>query len=551
MSNTVTRWRLWFVALALALVLLTLLWRMFSLMVIHRDFLLHQGDVRTIRVAKIPAYRGMITDRRGEPLAVSTPVESVWLNPKEMTTPVDYSSLAKLLHIHSKAIAKKIHTNQQREFVYLMRQINPQLAKRIKALKIPGVYLRKEYRRYYPAAEVSAHIIGFTNIDDHGQEGLELAYEHWLRGVSGKKRVLKDRYGHIIDDIAMLREAKPGHTLVLSIDRRIQYVAYRALKQAIQSNQAQSGSAVVLDSMTGEVLAMVNQPSYNPNNRVKGRSDHYRNRVVTDIYEPGSTLKTFSVINALVSGQYTPESQINTYPGWMIVQGKRVQDIHNKGLLTLSEVLQYSSNVGISKVTLSLEPEHLWQVLHDFGFGEMTGSHFPGESVGILNNYPHWQPFTTATLSFGYGMSATLLQLANAYATLANYGMKHAVSLLRLDHKPPTQRILSAKIAQQIITMLEQAVLHGTGRRAKVMGYRVAGKTGTTQLVSEHGYDKHHHSASFIGLAPVSRPRLVVAVVINDPQAGQYYAATVAAPVFATIMAHSLRLLNISPDGLG
>ena len=550
MSLVTTRWRMRFIVIVLALLLLALLWRLFSLTVLHRDFLLHQGDVRTIRIVKMPAYRGMITDRRGEPLAVSTPVESVWINPKEMNETSHYQALAKLLTLTVKDIQKAIAHNQKKEFIYLKRRLNPELAAKVKALQIPGVYLLREYKRYYPEGEVTAHLIGFTDIDDHGQEGMELVYNQWLQGIAGKKRVLKDRYGHIIDDIAMLREAKPGRTLVLSIDRRIQYLAYRALKKAVMEHHATSGSAIVLDTTTGEVLAMVNQPSYNPNNRPQGHSDHYRNRVMTDLYEPGSTLKTFSVASALMSGKYTPNSQVDTNPGWMMVQGKRVQDVHNKGKLSLSEILQYSSNVGITKVTLSLPLERLWHVLRQFGFGETTGSHFPGESAGVLPNYPHWQPFIAATLAFGYGMSATPAQLANAYAVIANHGVRRPLSLVRQQQIPLGNQIMPERVANQIMQMLCKTVTDGTGRRAKVVGYKVAGKTGTARLAGQHGYDQNRHMASFIGIAPATHPKLVVAVVINEPKAGVYYGSGVAAPVFATIMSHSLRLLNSPPDNL-
>ena len=545
-------WRFYLVVSFILLLVVGLVLRMIDLTVLQKNFLLSQGNARAMRVENSPAFRGMITDRNGYPLAVSTSVFSIWANPEEAVK--DYSklkSVSQLLGMKPKTIKTLIQKNadKNREFVYLKRGVPPEIAQKIKSLKMSGVYLQQDYRRYYPEGEVDAHVIGFTNVDDKGQEGLELIYNDWLSGKPGKKLVVKDRLGRDISELKTIEEQKPGNDLVLSINRRIQYLAYRELLDGVQKNKAKSGSVVVLDVKTGEVLAMVNQPSFNPNNHSSQRSEDYRNRAVTDIFEPGSTMKAFSVMSALDSGQYKPETVINTYPGWLRVGHNIVRDEHSKGPMTVTQILRISSNVGVTKMILTLPPDQLWGLLHRVGFGETTGIGFPGEQTGRLVKRNPWSPFALATLSFGYGMSVTALQLAQAYSIIANYGVKIPVSLLRLDKPPVGKRVIDEPVSKQMLGLLETVVQkEGTGVSANILGFRVAGKTGTARMIGPHGYLKHNHEASFVGIAPASHPRLVVAVVIHDPQGKLYYGGDVAGPVFKNIMEGSLRILNIPPD---
>lgn len=525
--------------------------RLIDLAIFKQHFLLNQGNARVMRVESSPAFRGMITDRNGSPLAVSTSVFSIWANPEEVKDPSKIKTLSQLLGMKVKDIQKLIQTSakKKREFVYLKRGVPPEVAQQIKALKIPGIYLQQDYKRYYPEGEVDAHIVGFTNVDDQGQEGLELAYNTWLSGQPGKKLVIKDRLGRDVSEIKTLEEQKPGSDLVLSINRSIQYLAYRELMEGVKKNKARSGSVIVLDTKTGEVLAMVNQPSFNPNNRAHDKEEDFRNRAVTDIFEPGSTIKAFSVTSAIDSGKYKANTVINTYPGWLRVGHNLVRDEHSKGLMTVTQILQISSNVGITKMILSIPPDQLWSVLHGVGFGELTGINFPGEQPGKLVKRNPWKPFALATLSFGYGISVTPLQLAQAYAVFANYGVKLPVSILRVEKAPAGKRVLSEKTSKQMLDLL-QAVLEkgGTGVKSKIPGYHVAGKTGTARMLGPHGYLSNHHESSFVGIAPATKPRLVVAVVIHDPQGKNYYGGDVSGPVFKNIMEGALRILNIPPD---
>lgn len=530
--------------------LAALVWRAFDLQLEERDFLRGQGEARHLRVVSVPAHRGMITDRHGEPLAISTPVDSVWANPQELIVARErLPELAQLLGLPVDGVQQLLAGRGDREFVYLRRHVTPDLGRAVLALGLPGVALQREYRRYYPAGEVAGHVLGFTNIDDIGQEGIELAYDDHLRAESGSKQVIKDRLGHVIDEVGSVRDPRPGRDLRLSLDRRIQYLAYRELKAAVQQHQARSATAVVLDARTGEVLAMVNQPSFNPNNRRVLNSENYRNRAVTDVFEPGSTLKPFTIAAALESGRYRPGTPIDTTPGWLQVGRLTVRDIRDFGPIDVATVITKSSNVGVTKIALDLPTEALWQVLHQAGFGAPTGSGFPGEVAGLLSSPRRWSPVEVATLSYGYGLSTTPLQLAQAYAMLANGGVRVPVSLLARDDQPAGERILERATVDALLRMMETVVSPvGTARRAAVTGYRVAGKTGTVKKSIAGGYADDRYVAVFAGLAPASRPRLVTVVVISEPQGKEYYGGLVAAPAFARIMAGALRLMNIAPD---
>jgi len=558
-SNTVERtpsafnWRLKIVIFALIVITLGLITRLVDLTVINRRFLQNQGNARTIRNIIIPGHRGMILDRYNKPLAISTPVNSVWIDPSIFNPDLlQLRALSRLLHTSTKMIQMQRLRGLGKEFFYLKRGVNPTLGMEIKSLKIPGLFLQNEYHRYYPEGPVTAHVIGLCNVDDQGQEGLELAYNDWLEGRSGLQQVIKDRLGHIIADVRSVRESKPGGNLQLSIDKRIQYIAYRELKAGIKKYKADSGSVVVLDIRTGEILAMVNWPSYNPNDRLKVQDGRSRNRALTDLFEPGSTIKSFSMASVLASGKFSPTNQIDTSPGWIIVAGKRIMDEHNNGVLNLTEILQTSSNVGMSKLVLSLPSENLWNMLHDVGFGQITQSGFPGERMGGFPHFKIWNPFVLATLSFGYGISVTALQLAQAYATLANGGIKVPVTFLKVtDSLPPGQPVLDPVISQEILDMLESVLTKGgTAPLARVPGYRVTGKTGTVRIVGPQGYEKHRHNSIFIGIAPASHPRLVVEVVLHDLDGYLYYGGYTAGPVFSHIMGSILHLLNLQPDDL-
>lgn len=542
-------WRFYFVIVVLLVGAGSLLWRLIDLNLLQRNFLLRQSNARILRVVNIPAYRGMITDRFLQPLAISAQVDSIWVNPQLFTaTPTQVQQLADALRLSTDKLLAKSAKIPGREFIYLKRGVSPSETDTIRALNIPGIYFQHEYHRFYPQSDVAAHLVGFTNIDDIGQEGLELAYDGWLKGVSGKKKVVKDRLGYIIADLGIVKAPKQGHNLVLSIDNRIQYLAYEELKDSMERFNAKSGSIVVLDTQTGEVLAMVNQPSFNPNHIENSQDGRYRNRAMTDLFEPGSTIKAFSVASALESGKFHPNSIIDTSPGTLNVNGDVIRDENNYGAVTLTKVLQKSSDVGVAKVTMSLPPQRLWELLRRMGFGERTATGFPGEAAGSLTFRPKWRPIELATLSFGYGLSVTAVQLAQAYAILASSGVSRPISLLKINQPPQGKPVLAPALAQQMLAMLEAVVQGGTGSLAKVPGYRVAGKTGTANIANRSGYDRDHYVSSFVGIAPVSNPRLVVAVVIRDPRGQQHLGAMVAAPIFSKVMAGSLRLLNISPD---
>jgi len=544
--------RRWFLLSLYTVCVAGLLFRVVDLQVLNKEFLQNHGDARALRVVKIPAHRGMITDRNGESLAISTPVNSIWAVPRKvMAADAKLDQLAKYLHMDEGELASLLNDRIGRQFVYLKRRVAPALAEQVMLLDIPGISLQREYRRYYPAGEVTSHVLGFTNIDDSGQEGMELAYDNWLKGSAGSKRVLKDRLGRIIENIESITTPDPGNQLVLAIDRRVQYLAYRELKSAVNHHKARAGTLVMLDVKTGEIIAMVGQPSYNPNNRSGLKSGHYRNRALTDVFEPGSTLKPFTIATALESGLYNLQSTIDTHPGFFKVGDHTIRDHRDYGVIDLATIIKKSSNIGASKIALSLEPLEFWSILRNVGFGQTTGSGFPGEASGFLNPYNNWSEVEQATMSFGYGISTTALQLAQAYMPFATDGMMLPVSFLKVSELVTASRVFSAGVARQVRTMLETVVQKGgTGYRAAIEGYRVAGKTGTVLKTVAGGYSEDRYLSLFAGMAPASNPRLIAVVMIDEPKGDQYYGGLVAAPVFSKVMAGALRLLDIPPDDL-
>lgn len=549
MKSNGHRARLFFVASIFIAMLVILIWRVLDLTVLNRQFLKGQGDARSLRIMAMPAYRGMITDREGAPLAVSTPVQSVWMNPKDFKpTSQQLTTLSKLLGSPKKELSYKIAHANHREFVYLKRQLPPETAAKIADLNLRGLYLQQEFKRYYPEGDTTAQLLGFTNIDDRGIEGLELAYQDWLMGVPGQRRVLKDRTGRIIEGLGVLKEPHAGHDLVLSIDRRIQYIAYHELQNTLEQFQASSGSVVVVDTKNGEILAAANAPSFNPNARGDYTRDSYRNKAFTDTFEPGSVIKAFSIASALETKQVTPTTIIDTRPSWMVVHGRTIRDIHHYGVLDVTGVLEQSSNVGTTKITLLNPPEQLIGLLHHAGFGSRTESGYPGESEGTIVKAKDANPFVLATLSFGYGISVSAIQLAQAYMVFANHGVLLPVTLIHNQPVTPGVQVVSAETSNQMLSMLESVCNAGTGKAAQVPGYRVAGKTGTARIAGKQGYNVHRYIGSFVGIAPVSNPRLVVVVIIHEPTHNGYYGAAVAAPLFEKVMSASLRILDIMPD---
>lgn len=548
------RIRLRFVLGILLLIAVALVARAVDLQLLDDGFLEGQGDARYTRVAKLSANRGDIYDRNGEVLAASMPVDTVWASPPEVMKASDQiPRLAEALNRDPKWLTQVLTSNLERDFVYLVRHMRPSDAAQVAALKVPGVYLLREYQRFYPAGEVTGHLLGFTRkYEDMGQEGLELAYDRWLGAEAGAKRIIQDRYGRTVEDIESIRAPRPGSDLVTSIDLRIQYLAYRELKAAVQQRNAKAGSIVVLDVDTGEILAMVNQPSYNPNDRDQVSPSRYRNRAATDIFEPGSSIKPFVAAAGLASGRYHAGTVIDTSP-WR-VGIKLIEDHKPLGAVSLTTVIAKSSNVGMSKMALTLTPESMWKTLSAFGFGQVSGSGFPGESAGLLNDPSHWSRISQATMSYGYGLAVTPLQLAHAYATLGSGGISRPVTLRRADQPVEGQRVIDESVAHELLEMMESVVSQdGTGKSAALAGYRVAGKTGTAWKVSEHGYGSagdRKYMATFGGVVPASRPRLAAIVVIDEPGGQLYYASEVAAPVFANVMAGALRLLGVPPDGL-
>jgi len=542
-------WRSRLMLLSLLAGFAVLIGRAIYLQGLNNDFLRERGEARYGRVLEITAHRGIITDRHGEPLAVSTPVESVWASPDDVRIePQQERQLAKLLNLNVAELRKHLE-EKSRDFVYLRRQLPPDDAAKVVSMRLPGVFLQREYRRYYPAGEVASHLVGFTSVDETGQEGLELALQDWLAGKPGSRRVIKDRLGHIVEDVESIRAPQEGRDLRLSIDGKIQYLAYRELKNAVLSHKAKAGGIVALDAKTGEILALANYPSYNPNNRETRDPARYRNRVVTDLFEPGSTLKPFTAAAALAAGLYTADTVIQTAPGRLEVSGKIIHDAHPQGALTVAQVIQKSSNVGAAKMALSLPKERLWSMLSGVGFGAVPQSGLPGEVAGRLRAYSSWRPIEQATLSYGHGISVSLLQLARAYSIFTSDGELVPLTIVRADTPPVPQRVLKPEAALAVRRMLEMATqTGGTAPKAQVTGYRVAGKTGTAHKLENGSYAPDKYVSSFVGFAPASDPRLIIAVMIDDPRNGVYYGGLVAAPVFSSVMAGTLRLLAVPPD---
>lgn len=545
----VSPWRLRVVALILGPLLLLLVGRLVQLHLFEREFLKQQGDVRTLRVEPIPAHRGMITDRHGEPLAISSPVATLWANPSQL--PQDgplLTALAKALDETPSSFFSRLNRYAGREFMYLKRQVTPDIAEAVMALKIAGVYAQDEYKRYYPAGEVAAHLVGFTNVDEQGQEGLELAWEHWLKATPGRKRVLKDLKGRIVRNLAVLEPPRPGQTLTLSLDMRLQYLAYRELKAVVDQHQAVSGSIILLDARSGEVLAMVNQPAFNPNNRSYLDLSKLRNRALIDVFEPGSVIKPLSIAVALQSGIFKADQLINTAPGRMNLGGRVVRDARNYGLITPEDILVHSSNVGVARMILDLPETMLVDYYGELGFGRSTGTGFPGEISGVLPGGFGISKISRATLAYGYGLSMTLGQLAQAYMVLADQGRLHPLSLLKVS-EPVTQQVFDPEVVAEVLKMMEKVVQPGgTGIRAAIKGYRVAGKTGTVHKLGADGYDSGDYLATFAGIAPASDPRLVAVVIIDSPKGQEYFGGQVAAPVFGRVVGHALRILDVPPD---
>ena len=549
--------RFYLVVGVLCVLLALLVWRILSLQILDLErgytFLQNQGEMRSVRTAEIPAYRGVILDRRGEPLALSTPVVSIYANPQLLKNSDRLGELAEALGMELTLLQDKLARYDNKQFMYLLRHQVPDHAREILDKRIKGVFGEREYRRFYPAGEVAAQLVGFTNVDGQGIAGLELTYNEWLKGMPGKKKYIKDLHGEVVRDIGVLEPARTGKDLVLSIDLRLQYLQHRELQRAVSALGAASGTVVTLDSHTGEVLAMVNYPVYNPNGSKSGSPGSRRNRAMTDVYEPGSTMKSLTMVAALESGRYTPDTMIDTSPGRIRVGPKVYPDPRNYGLISMTRVLQKSSQVGVTKIALDLGHEPIWDVFNRFGIGQSPGTGFPGESAGKLPNRPRWYATEKVSLAFGYGISATPLQLASAYSVFANEGKQLPISLLALEGETPEgKQIISRETAAQLLGMLHAVTgEHGTARKARVSGYQVGGKTGTVHKVGPGGYEKHKYVALFAGIAPIDNPRIVTVVVINDPKGKLYGGGAVAAPVFSQITRGTLRILGVPPSEIG
>ncbi|WP_445011897.1 peptidoglycan D,D-transpeptidase FtsI family protein [Vreelandella stevensii] len=542
--------RFFFILLVVGLASAILIGRITLLQVIDRPFLQSQGDARTLRHEAIPAHRGMITDRNGEPLAISTPVVTLWANPQELPSDaIQRVMLAQVLGMSLDDFDARVARFASREFMYLRRHMTPEAAQRVLDLRTPGVYPQREYKRYYPAGEVVAQLLGVTNVDDVGQEGLELAYQPYLAGHPGQRRVIKDRRGRLVRELGVIRDAQPGGELTLSIDQRIQYMAYRELRAAVTEHEADGGVLVMMDARTGEVLAMANLPSYNPNNRAGLDPRGLRNQALVDVFEPGSVMKPLAMAAILESGVFDRDVVVDTSPGWMRIDQFTIRDIRNYGQLDLAGILEKSSNIGMSRLALQLSDTAIWEKYNQLGFGQGPGTGFPGESTGSLPAPVRWSRSERAALSYGYGLSTSALQIASAYTALANGGERLPPSLLRLSEPPPGIPAISPSVADDLLDVLETSVgAYSGGRRARVEGYRVGGKTGTVRKTGQQGYATDAYRSVFAGIAPISDPRIVTVVMIDNPQAGQFYGGAVAAPVFSSVTGNALRLLDVPPD---
>ena len=541
-------WRARFVLAALGLAFGVLAARSVYLQALKTDFLQEKGDARYSRVIDIPATRGRVLDRSGDALAVSTPVKSIWAIPSDVELSREQRrKLSALLNIDSAELGKKLGSSK--DFVYLKRQVPPDTALAIATLAIPGVFQHPEYRRYYPGGEVTAHVLGFTGVDDRGQEGVELAHEATLGGKPGSRRVIKDRLGHIVEDVESIRRAQDGVDLQLSIDGKLQSLAYSALKRAVEANRAKAGGIIVIDVRSGEILALANVPSFNPNNRTKLTGAQLRNRVITDLFEPGSTLKPFTIALALESGKVGPATRIPTAPGTLAIGGYTIRDVHPAASMSVSQIVQKSSNVGSAKLALAMPRENMWELFHRVGFGTAPTLGFPGAAAGKLHPYKTWKPVEQATMAYGHGISLSLVQLARGYTLFARDGELVPLSLVKTGAAAGGEKVISTETARAVRAMLELAVQPGgTAPRARIPGWRVAGKTGTAHKQENGGYAADKYLASFVGFAPVSEPRLVIAVMIDEPAAGQHYGGSVAAPVFAQVMQGALRLMGVAHD---
>ena len=542
-------WRARFVMFAFLAAFGVLLARAIVLQALETEFLQGKGDARYSRLLEVPATRGRVLDRHGDALAISTPVKSVWAIPEDVkASPAQRKQLAAMLDLSPGDLEQKL-ARTSTDFVYLRRQISPEVAHRVAELGITGLYQQREYRRYYPGGETTAHVVGFTGVEDSGQEGVELAFQSSLAGTPGSRRVIKDRLGRIIEDVESVRSAHEGRDLQLALDGKIQALAFAALKAAVDSHKAKAGALVALDARTGEVLALANVPTYNPNNRAKLNGAQLRNRVITDLFEPGSTLKPFTVALAMDLGRLTPQSVIQTSPGTLTIAKYTIHDAHPAGALTVSQVIQKSSNVGAAKIALGMPREEMHDLFQRVGFGAPPRLGFPGEASGKLREAKTWRPIEQATMAYGHGISVSLLQLARAYTVFARDGDLAPVSLVKTGMPAAGRPVLSQQTARAMREMLEAAAQPGgTAPRARIMGWRVAGKTGTAHKQEKGGYAANKYISSFVGFAPASDPRLVIAVMIDEPSAGQYYGGAVAAPVFAQVMQGALRLLNVPHD---
>ncbi|MBZ9780634.1 penicillin-binding protein 2 [Pseudomonas sp. REP124] len=549
-------WRFRLVVGLLGVMVAAIAWRIIDLQVVDRDFLKGQGDARSVRHIPIPAHRGLITDRNGEPLAVSTPVTTLWANAKEMQLAKEkWPALAAALGQDPKALAERLEAQANKEFIYLVRGLTPEQGQAVLDLKVPGVYGIEEFRRFYPAGEVTAHMVGFTDIDDHGREGVELAYDEWLAGVPGKRQVIKDRRGRLIKDVQVTKNAKAGKPLALSIDLRLQYLANRELRNAIIENGAKAGSLVIMDVKTGEILAMVNQPTYNPNNRRNLQPAMMRNRAMIDVFEPGSTMKAISMSAAIETGRWKPSDSVEVYPGTLQIGKYTIKDVSKTEgpVLDMTGILINSSNVGMSKVAFDIGGETIFRLAQKLGLGQDTGLGFPGERVGNLPNYREWRKAETATLSYGYGISVTAIQLVHAFSALANNGRLAPLTLIKTDKAPQTTQVLPETVAKTMQGMLQQVIEAPRGVfRAQVPAYHVGGKSGTARKTSvgTKGYAENSYRSLFAGFGPMNDPRYAIVVVIDEPTKAGYFGGLVSAPVFSRVMSGTLRLMNVTPDNL-